>query len=468
MLTLAEVAQGSAGRLCSTGLAGRVIDGISTDSRHIQPGDLFIALRGENFDGHDFVRKLLAQTGAVAALVDETWWQQQSGQAADLPVVVVANTRLALGALAASWRSRFTLPLIGLTGSNGKTTVKEMIAAILRQQYPQTRDSAETVLATQGNLNNDIGLPLMLLRLRAGHQAAVLEMGMNHPGEIDYLSRLSCPDVVLINNAQRAHLEGLGDLEAVARAKAEIFHGLRAGGTAVLNADDGQAALWRELAVAAGIENQLEFGFTPGAAVTGQFHAQALGGLLELQTPQGRAQVQLQVPGVHNARNALAAAAACLAAGMGFDAVVAGLNSYRGVAGRLQLRPGLQGALIIDDSYNANPDSLRAAIDVLAAQSGHRILVLGDMGEVGAQLAAVHTEIGCYARSQGIDELLALGEQTALAVHAFGHGAEHFHELESLQQALCSRLQPQTTVLVKGSRFMRMERVVRAIGEVSS
>lgn len=468
MMTLAEVAQGSAGRLLSDAHAGVTIHGVSTDSRQIRSGELFIALRGENFDGHDFVRKVLAQNGAAAALVDAAWLQQQGAQLTGLPLIVVADTRLALGTLAASWRHRFSLPLIGITGSNGKTTVKEMCAAILRAQAAQAGDEPQTaVLATAGNLNNDIGLPLMLLRLRASHRAAVLEMGMNHPGEIDYLTRLAAPTVALVNNAQRAHLEGLGSLVAVARAKGEIFNGLQAGGSAVINADDAHAALWRELALEAGAARISDFTLDDAATaeIQASYQAQTFGGQLTLRTLHTSAPVTiaLQVPGTHNARNALAAAAATLAAGVTLPAVVAGLQGYTGVSGRLQRRAAQGGALLIDDSYNANPDSMRAAIDVLATQPGRRILVIGDMGEVGSQAGQFHDEIGGYAKSQGIDRLLAVGEYSAVAVSNFGAGAQHFHNHAALIEALRPMLDAQTTVLVKGSRFMKMERVAEAI-----
>ncbi|SMB21014.1 UDP-N-acetylmuramoyl-tripeptide:D-alanyl-D-alanine ligase [Sterolibacterium denitrificans] len=467
MMTLGEAAQGSGGRLLADERADAPVGGVSTDSRRIRSGELFIALRGENFDGHDFVRKVLTQDGAAGALVDAAWLQQQGTQAAGLPLIVVVDTRRALGTLAANWRRRFTLPLIGITGSNGKTTVKEMCAAILREQAVRNGDDPQTaVLATAGNLNNDIGLPLMLLRLRSTHRAAVLEMGMNHPGEIDYLTRLAAPTVALVNNAQRAHLEGLGSLAAVARAKGEIFSGLQPDGSAVINADDAHAELWRELAGKAGASKVIGFGLSAAEAeIHAGYQPQHFGGRLVLQLPQAAAPatIDLQVPGVHNARNALAAAAATLAAGATLDAVVAGLQAYTGVGGRLQRRAAQGGALLIDDSYNANPDSMRAAIDVLASMPGRRILVMGDMGEVGGQAGQFHDEIGGYAKSMGIDQLLALGEYAAVAVRNFGEGAQHFRSHASLIEALRPLLDAHTTVLVKGSRFMKMERIADAI-----
>ncbi len=428
-----------------------VFTGVSTDSRGIAAGELFVALKGENYDGHDYVAAAL-EHGAVAALVDAEWAQSRQG----LPLLAVADTRLALGKLAGAWRAGFQLPLIGVTGSNGKTTVKEMCASILKAW---TGEPA-SVLATEGNLNNDIGLPLMLLRLRSMHRVAVIEMGMNHPGEIDYLSRIAQPTVAVITNAQRAHLEGLGGLAAVARAKGEIYAGLAADGVAVINADDAQAALWRELA---GDREQVDFSLEGEATITGRYLPHGLGGRLDLVTPQGQAAIELQLPGRHNAANALAAAAATLAAGAELGAVVAGLQACRGAKGRLQRKEGEKGSLLIDDSYNANPDSLRAAIDVLASLPGKKILVLGDMGEVGAATGQFHDEVGGYAKSMGIDLLLGLGEHAATAVRNFDGGASHYKNIYALIEALRPLLDAQTTVLVKGSRFMKMERVVEAI-----
>jgi UDP-N-acetylmuramoyl-tripeptide--D-alanyl-D-alanine ligase len=456
MMDLFEVAQATGG---TASMAGHAFSGVSTDSRRIGAGELFVALRGERFDGHDFVREVLAR-GAAAAMVDGAW---DEGQASGLPLVVVADTRLALGALAGHWRQQFDLPLIGITGSNGKTTVKEMCAAILREhERRDDLDPAETVLATTGNLNNDIGVPLMLLRLNAGHRAAVIEMGMNHPGEISYLTRLAQPTVALVNNAQRAHLQGLGTLTDVARAKGEIFSGLDDNGIAVINADDSHAALWQELASGKAI---VRFGLDSTAEVTASAKPGPTASVVTLSFAQGSVEFELPVPGLHNVRNALAAAAATLAVGVSPGTVAEALSRYRGIKGRLMSKPGMAGARLIDDSYNANPDSMRAAADVLAAQPGRRILVIGDMGEVGASGLACHEEIGAYARSQGIDRLLAVGELAAACVRAFGNGASHHESVEDLLVALRPELARNVTVLVKGSRFMRMERVIESIAE---
>ena len=447
-MDLLAAARAMAGRLAGDNLG---FCGVSTDSRTIAAGELFLALRGENFDGHHYVAAAQAR-GAVAAVVaaDAAVGLHLLG----LPLIEVAETRLALGALAADWRSRFTLPVIAVTGSNGKTTTKEMIAAILRRQY------GDTVLATRGNLNNEIGLPLTLLGLAAGQRAAVIEMGMNQPGEIAYLTQIGAPTVAVVTNAQRAHLAGMGDMNQIAREKGSIFAGLGAGGVAVVNADDAYAGLWRRMA---GRNPLLTFGIERGADVRAVVRQQGLTTLLSLWTPVGQAELKLAVPGRHNARNALAAAAACLAAGIPLAAVVAGLEGFAGLKGRLQRRQGRAGAVVLDDTYNANPDSVRAGIDVLAATIGRKVLVLGDMGEIGEASGQYHDEIGGYAKSQGVDRLLAFGDASQQAVRNFGEGARHFCDIEKLIAAVNKQLGPETTVLVKGSRFMKMERVADAI-----
>ncbi|MEW6314097.1 MAG: UDP-N-acetylmuramoyl-tripeptide--D-alanyl-D-alanine ligase [Pseudomonadota bacterium] len=429
----------------------QAFSGVSIDSRNIKPGDLFIALHGEHFDGHEFAAQALAQ-GAVGVVAHR-----------DVPVegcvLRVADTRLALGELAAYWRSQFVVPLVAITGSNGKTTVKEMLASILRKDCD---DDAE-VLATQGNLNNDVGVPLTLLQLRVAHRYAVIEMGMNHPGEIAYLTRIAQPTVALVNNAAAAHLAGLGSVEAVARAKGEIFEGLKPNGTAVINGDDVHAPLWRKLA---GERRTLEFGFQPSAAVTARYALQAYGSALRLITPQGEAQIELQVPGEHNVRNALAAVAAASALGVEIGIIAAGLERFAGVKGRLQRKAGMHGVTVIDDTYNANPDSVQAAINVLAKTVGRKILVLGDMGELGEEGEALHVAIGETAYRAGVDELYTLGELSASAARRFGARAHPYREPGTLLDELRAALRPGDTVLVKGSRFMRMERVVDALTAV--
>ncbi len=426
---------------------------VSTDSRSIQPGDLFIALRGERFDGGAFAAQALQQ-GAAGVVLD-------ARQAPEIASAIrVEDTRLALGRLAAAWRQRFAIPVVAITGSNGKTTVKEMLAAILRVEA----GSEAGVLHTEGNLNNDIGLPLMLLRLRDTHRFAVLEMGMNHAGEIDYLTRLARPDVAVVNNALSAHIGFLGSVENIARAKGEIFNGLTNAGIAVFNADDAHAWLWREFNAQRSI---VDFGLRQPAAVRGRYQPSGFGSALTLSLPDADLDIALQVPGEHNAMNALAAAAAAFALDVSHRSIVAGLSDFGGVKGRLQRKPALHGATFIDDTYNANPDSVKAALAVLAQQSGTRLLVLGDMGELGADAAAMHAAIGRAARTAGVDRLLALGELSRETVAAFGAGAMHFERIEELLAELENALTPDTTVLVKGSRFMQMERVVKSFTEAS-
>ncbi|TXH74328.1 UDP-N-acetylmuramoyl-tripeptide--D-alanyl-D-alanine ligase [Thiobacillus sp.] len=424
---------------------------ISTDSRTIRPGDLFIALRGEKFDGGRFAAQALGQ-GAVGVVLDPA-------QAPDVTAAIrVDDTRLALGRLAAAWRQRFAVPVVAITGSNGKTTVKEMLAAILRAEA----GSDTAVLHTEGNLNNDIGLPLMLLRLRETHQYAVLEMGMNHAGEIDYLTRLARPDVAVVNNALSAHIGFLGSIENIARAKGEIFNGLSDTGIAVFNADDPHAGLWREANARRCV---IDFGLRQPAAVRGHYQPGDFGSALTLTLPNATLDVALQVPGEHNAMNALAAAAAAFALDISHRSIVAGLSGFGGVKGRLQKKPALHGSTFIDDTYNANPDSVKAALAVLAQQAGKKVLVLGDMGELGSDAAAMHAQIGQAARVAGVDRLLALGELTKETVGAFGAGAMHFERIQELLAELENALMPDTTVLVKGSRFMQMERVVNSFME---
>ncbi len=443
--SLSQIAAAVNGRLVG---ADVTVEGVSTDTRAIAKGALFIALAGERFDAHDFLDQAMA-AGAGALLVADA-----GKLPAGVSAVVVDDTRLALGRLAAAWRARFALPVIAVTGSNGKTTTKEMIAAILKVAH------GAAVLSTRGNLNNDIGLPLTLLGLSAAHRAAVIEMGMNHPGEIAYLAPIGAPTVALVTNAQRAHLEGMGDLDEVAREKGAIFSGLPAEGVAVINADDSYAGYWRGVAAGRPVRS---FAIDGAADVVGKVRQHGLETAIDLSAPEGEVYIALRIPGRHNAGNAVAAAAACLAAGVPLAAVAAGLESFSGVKGRLQRRAGKLGAEILDDTYNANPDSVRAGIDVLASTIGRKLLILGDMGEIGEACAQYHDEIGGYAKSQGVDLLFALGEATKAAVRNFGDGARHFCHVDKLIAAADKELGPDTTVLVKGSRFMKMERVADAL-----
>jgi len=428
---------------------------VTTDSRDLRAGDLFVALKGGRFDGHAFVDQVLAK-GAAAAMVSDPG----TVKSASSPLLVVADTRLALGRLASWWRSRFDITLTAVTGSNGKTTVKEMLAASLRMHA-----GADAVLATQGNLNNDIGVPLTLLGLRSNHRYAVIEMGMNHLGEIAYLSRLARPTIALINNAGTAHIGEVGSVEGIARAKGEVFEGLAQTGICVINGDDAFAAFWRGLAKSRRV---VDFGLDKRASVTARYELTDSGSLVTVRMPDAEFVARLAVPGVHNVRNALAAATAAWVAGVSPANIVAGLASHAGVKGRMQQLRLPDGMLVIDDTYNANPDSMKAALSVLAPRAGKRVFVMGDMGELGAVVVAMHAEVGAFARRAGIDRLYALGEGAAAAAQAFGDGAAHFDSVESLVASLRGDLGPDTTVLVKGSRFMRMERIVEALaGDLS-
>jgi UDP-N-acetylmuramoyl-tripeptide--D-alanyl-D-alanine ligase len=424
---------------------------VVTDSRALEAGDLFVALRGERFDGHEFVAAALAQ-GATAALVAAERAATIQGD-----LIAVPDPLAALGRLAAFWRARFDIPLAVVVGSNGKTTVKEMTAAIFRAHYGDT-----AVLATQGNLNNAIGLPLSLLRLRESHRAAVVELGMNHRGETRELGAIAQPTIAIVNNAQREHQEFMTSVKEVAAEHADAILALRPRGTAVINAGDAHADTWRAAARTAGAA-VVDFGFHDWCDVSARCTLRADGSDIELRTYAGNARVELHVPGRHMASNALAATAGALAARLPLDAIVRGLAAFRPVAGRLAALHAVSGALVIDDTYNANPDSVRAAIDVLAHAPGAKWLVLGDMGEVGAQGPAFHREIGAFAKDRGIERLFATGELCHEAVAAFGAGAEHVATVVELAARVQHAATAGVTVLVKGSRSMRMERVVAAL-----
>jgi UDP-N-acetylmuramoyl-tripeptide--D-alanyl-D-alanine ligase len=441
---------------------------VHTDTRSLRPGDLFVALEGEHFDAHDFLPQARA-AGAVAAIANRGLAE------AGLPGLQVVDTRAALATLAGGWRARMDLPLIAVTGSNGKTTVTQMIASILRAWQ------GEAALATQGNFNNDIGVPLTLLRLRppqgpqaaGGHRAAVVELGMNHPGEIAQLARLAAPTVALVNNAQREHQEFMDGVEAVARENGAVIEALPADGTAVFPADEAYAPLWRALA---GPRRVLSFALDgpPQARHGGSpadVHLLADATWLgdhwsaRLRSPAGDAAFTLRAAGAHNLRNALAATACALAAGCPLEAVLRGLATFEPVKGRSQsqtLRLGGRSVTLIDDSYNANPDSVRAAIDVLATLPGPRWLVLGDMGEVGDQGPAFHAEVGAHARLQGIESLWTAGAACTAAAQAFGPQARAFADVAALLAQLPA-MPPAASIVVKGSRFMKMEQVVAAL-----
>ncbi len=422
---------------------------VTTDTRRLLPGDLFVALKGEHFDGHDFVGAA-QQGGASAALVAADRASEFQGN-----LIAAPNPQAALCALAAYWRARFAIPVIVIVGSNGKTTVKEMLAAVLRSHY-----GAAAVLATAGNFNNAIGLPLTLLSLRAPHRVAAVELGMNHRGETATLAAIARPNVALVNNAQREHQEFMLSVADVAAEHADLIRALLPDGIAVINADDPFVDVWRDAARNGERVGVVEFALEHPAAVRGRLVAD---GKLELTTPAGDATIALAAPGRHNASNALAATTAALAIGVPLAAVIHGLESFRPVAGRLAVTQAASGAAVIDDTYNANPDSVRVAIDVLASAPSPKWLVLGDMGEVGAQGPAFHREAGAYARASGIDRLLTTGTLAVDAAAAFGAGAEHFATVEALADHVATSAQAGTTILVKGSRFMRMERVVATL-----
>ncbi|MCP5286323.1 MAG: UDP-N-acetylmuramoyl-tripeptide--D-alanyl-D-alanine ligase [Burkholderiaceae bacterium] len=423
---------------------------VHTDTRTLQPGDLFVALKGERFDAHDFLPQA-REAGAAAVLAER-------GVAdCGLPGLEVADSLRALQSLAQGWRAGLMLPLIGVTGSNGKTTVTQMVAAILRAWV------GDDGLATAGNLNNHIGVPLTLLRLSAQSRAAVVELGMNHPGEIAELAALAAPTVALVNNAQREHQEFMQSVEAVARENGAVISALPPTGCAVFPADDAFSPLWQQLA---GERRVLRFGAGGEVQVEGRWDADHW--RATLHAPLGDTAFALHIAGAHNLRNAAAAAAAALAAGAPLAAVQAGLAAFRPVAGRSAARAiTWQGhpATLVDDSYNANPDSVRAAIDVLASLPGPHWLVLGDMGEVGNEGPAFHAEVGAYARERRLAALWCAGPQSAEAAQAFGQGARHFADTPALLAALTTAVDvpDAASLLVKGSRFMRMERVVQAM-----
>ncbi|TFW25218.1 UDP-N-acetylmuramoyl-tripeptide--D-alanyl-D-alanine ligase [Duganella callida] len=429
-----------------------VFNGVSTDSRSVTAGALFVALRGEVFDAHSFLEQV-AEKGVGAVVVEELpeGWK--------LPAIVVPNTLVALGQIANYWRRQFAMPVIGVTGSNGKTTVKEMISAILAAAHGE-----EGRLATRGNLNNEIGVPLTLFRMEAKQQSAVIEMGMNHPGEIGRLAAIAAANIAMVNNAQREHQEFMHTVEAVARENGSVLAALPSDGVAVFPHGDEFTPVWEELAAG---RRWLRFGFTKDAEVSCTFRAGDFDSHLFITIGEAENDVQqfavfLQAAGEHNVRNALAAVACTYAAGIPLEKIKLGLDTFQPVSGRLQKKAAANGAVVIDDTYNANPDSVRAAIDVLSKAAAPRVLVLGDMGEVGNQGPEFHAEIGAYAQTKGIETVLVTGE---LAAHMIGNdrGANirHFANFGDLLSAVEAAVSPDVTVLIKGSRFMKMERVVQ-------
>ncbi len=443
---LSEVAAATGGRLAGDDVA---FAGVSIDSRTLGPGQLFVALRGERFDGHAFVASA-RDRGAAGALVEKA-------AEGSLPQVVVRSTQAALAALAAAWRGKSGALVLGVGGSNGKTTTKELLAAILAGSGP--------TLATRGNLNNHIGVPLTLLRLEPQHLYAVVEMGANHPGEIAALAALAKPAIALVTNAGDEHLEGFGDLAGVAHAEGEMFAALPPRGIAVINADDPFCELWQTMARSARV---VRFGVEAPAevralAIHGRIESGAFATTFTLAIRGAEARVRLPLAGRHNVSNALGAAAAAHAAGVGLPEIAAGLERMRPVAGRLQLKHGPRGSWLIDDSYNANPSSVRAGIDVLCALPGEHWLVLGEMAELGGETVASHAGIGDYARRAGITRLFAMGEAARHAVAAFGARGSWYEDVAPLADELAASIESGVTALVKGSRVNRLERVVERL-----
>ncbi len=448
MMMLSEIAKAVNGQMLGADIE---VFSVGSDSRNIVKNQLFVAIKGEKFDGNTYVAEAIKE-GAAAVLVSNSQIEAR-------PVVLVSDTRLALGTLAQHWRNKFTLPLVAVTGSNGKTTVKEMIAAILSV-------SNKNVLATQGNLNNDIGMPMTLLKIRKEHAYAVIEMGMSHLQEIDYLTRIAQPTVAVINNAGTAHIGELGSRENIAKAKSEIFAGLHDDGVAVINADDEFADYWKSLNQGRKV---ITFGLSQPADVSATY--QTIGNLtrVSLKTPNGKVDFNLAILGVHNIQNALAASAVAVALGVEIIDIAKGLTGFGAVKGRLNWLAGFNGAVLIDDTYNANPDSMKAAIDVLANQNSNpltsTIFVMGDMGELGENAPQMHTDIGAYAKQKKINQLFTFGELSQLAAKEYGASAQHFSSIEVLVEAIKNKMKQSVTVLVKGSRFMQMERVVHQLLE---
>jgi UDP-N-acetylmuramoyl-tripeptide--D-alanyl-D-alanine ligase len=444
--SLAQVAAVVGGKLIGE---DRAFTRVNTDTRKLIAGDLFVAVAGTNYDAHDFLQAA-HKSGAAGALV------QRHVSECELPQIVVGDTRRALGRYAGYWRARFDIPVIGVTGSSGKTTLKEMLAQIFRRQG--------ATLATRGNMNNDIGLPLTLLELEASHRAAVIEMGTNHPGEIAWLADITAPTVGVITNAGPAHLEFLGSIEGVAKEKGALFAALGSEAVAIINADDAHAATWQRMSTAGatrtfGFDERAEFHPLPGS-----LRADAEGSWrFRAASPLGEAEVQLSLPGKHNIANALAALAVATAAGIGLETAAQALADVPNTAGRLVVTAGLHGCRLIDDTYNANPLSLAAAVEFAVSLGAPVWLVLGDMGELGTSAAALHAEAGANARRAGVTRLLSFGRLSRAASDSFGVSAQHFADLDALLDMLRHDLPTGITLLIKGSRSMRMERVVEAL-----
>jgi UDP-N-acetylmuramoyl-tripeptide--D-alanyl-D-alanine ligase len=435
-----------------------IISRIHTDTRTIKKGDLFVALSGDQFDGNAFVEEAISK-GAVAVIA------QHGLQAKGVQGLEVADTKLAFGLIAAAWRAQFAMPLIAVTGSNGKTTVTQMIASILEAHAGQAS------LATIGNLNNDIGVPLTLLRLNSNSKIAVVELGMNHPGEIAYLANIAKPTIALVNNAQREHLEFMVSVEAVAHENGSVISALPNEGVAVFPADDDHSYVWKKLAVNrktmtfalnsaldAGLDVAADVLFVKADWINGQWQ-------VITETPSGQISYSLNIAGRHNVKNSLAAISCALAAHIPVENIVQGLQAFSPVKGRSftqQLSCHGREVLLIDDTYNSNPDSMKVAIDSLAEMAAPRLIVMGDMGEVGEQGLAFHAEVGEYAQTKKIEKLFTFGALSAEAAKHF-KGAQHFKSIEALNEAVAHEIKQVSSIMVKGSRFMKMERVSKHI-----
>lgn len=454
-----------------TGCGSIMVQGVSTDTATLQAGDLFVALRGAQFDAHDFLEEV-REAGAVAAVVEAGHPVLTSPALEGWLLVVCDDTRQALGTLGQAWRARYKLPVVAITGSNGKTTTKELVAHLFRSVVGES-----AVLSTLGNFNNEIGLPLTLLRLGPHHRYAVIELGMSHPGEIAALAQLAQPTIAIVTNAQRAHLAGMGSLSSVAEEKGSLFDALPEGGAAVVNLDDPHASSWlARIHPGRRILGTHVVGASDGAdslspAFVVEAAATSGGQTLRVKTPDGMVETVLPLAGLHNASNAAQALAAGFAAGLNMTQMVQALGSFGGVSGRLQRKRGLVGATVIDDTYNANPDSMRAAINVLTTEAvgADTVLVIGDMGEVGDEASALHAEVGRYAADSGVGALYAVGPLSISAVTAYSercpHRGYHFNLQDELVAALRPTLSARSRVLVKGSRSARMENVVNALLE---
>ncbi len=450
-MSLSELAQAVNGSQSGNDV---LFSGVCIDGRSIKPGDLYVAIKGERFDGHDFIQQA-SQAGAVASLVEQT-------EIADSPSVCVDQTRLALGMLGKYWRQRFDFPVIAITGSNGKTTVKELTTAVLARRF--------NTLATVGNLNNELGVPLTLLKLRTEHQAAVIEMGANHPGEIAYLANMTLPTIGVVTNAGAAHLEGFGDLQGVAKAKGELFAALPNTATAILNYDDEFYATWKSLA---GNRQTLSFGLSAQADVCADninitHTTQGICSQFNLEY-QGQSQrVDLPLTGLHNVVNGLAAASVGIAAGLSLAEIADGLASVKPVSGRLQTLRGIHGSILVNDSYNANPSSFEAALQAIQDIGTERWCVLGDFGELGDHDEFLHQQLAQQAKQYGIKRIYATGNLTRLTVAEFGDGATFYDSQEALIFALKEQLNAGIVLLVKGSRAQKLETIVEAITDEST